>query len=190
MEVAKRHGRGLRNACSSREERQENGPDSEKVRLQQNTTDSSAVVLLVRKGPLGGTTSRLSRIKCLFSWFRRTHKPFLSGQPVGCPTFNRTLTRTESLCSLTLQPLLLWKNAREPRKKTRVFLFTEPLKSLEKKGKTHKKKQGNRKTKKKQKKKTKKENNKDWRVRVYVPFFSIDSEHFVLRCAKVTELLR
>ena len=36
----------------------------------------------------------------------------------------------------------------EPPKKARVFLFAEPLKSLEKKGKAHKK-QGNRKTTKK-----------------------------------------
>ena len=55
--------------------------------------------------------------------------------------------------SLTLQPLLFWKRARESPKKARVFLFAEPPKSLEKKGRTHKKareigkrkKQGNRK---------------------------------------------
>ena len=46
--------RGLRNACFSRENRQENGTENEQLRRKQNTTDSSAVVFLVRKGPLGG----------------------------------------------------------------------------------------------------------------------------------------
>ena len=55
--------------------------------------------------------------------------------------------------SLTLQPLIFWKKARETPKKARVLLFAEPLKSLETKGKRPKKarkigkrkKQGNRK---------------------------------------------
>ena len=54
--------------------------------------------------------------------------------------------------ALTLQPLLFWKNARETPKKARVFSLHGTPKSLEKKGKTHKKareigkrkKQGNR----------------------------------------------
>ena len=48
--------RGLRNACFSRTKRQENGTAYEKLRRQQNTTDSSAVLFLVRMGPLGGQT--------------------------------------------------------------------------------------------------------------------------------------
>ena len=55
--------------------------------------------------------------------------------------------------TLTLQSLLFWKKQGFFPKKARVFLFAEPLKSLEKRGKTHKKarkigkrkKQGNRK---------------------------------------------
>ena len=54
---------------------------------------------------------------------------------------------------LTLQSLLFWKKQGFSPQKARVFLFAEPLKSLEKRGKTHKKarkigkrkKQGNRK---------------------------------------------
>ena len=38
------------------------------------------------------------------------------------------------------------KNARETLKKARVFLFAEPLKSLENKGKAHQKSKGNWKT--------------------------------------------
>ena len=37
----------------SGEKRQENGTGTEKLRRLQNTTDSSAILLLVRKGPLG-----------------------------------------------------------------------------------------------------------------------------------------
>ena len=44
--------RGLRNACFSRKKRQENGTESENLRRLRNTTDSSAVLFLVRKGPL------------------------------------------------------------------------------------------------------------------------------------------
>ena len=55
--------------------------------------------------------------------------------------------------SLTLQTLLFWKKQGSFPKKARVFLFAEPLKSLEKEGKTQekaskigkRKKQGNRK---------------------------------------------
>ena len=43
----------LRSAGFSRKKRQENGTDIEKLRRQQNTTDSGAVLFLVRKGPLG-----------------------------------------------------------------------------------------------------------------------------------------
>ena len=56
-EVAKRYGEGSEMLNFSREKkRQENGKDIEKLRRRQNTTaatDSSAVVFLVRKGPLG-----------------------------------------------------------------------------------------------------------------------------------------
>ena len=45
--------KGLRNACFCRQKRQENGTESEQLRRQQNTTDSNAVLFLVRKGPLG-----------------------------------------------------------------------------------------------------------------------------------------
>ena len=41
--------------------------------------------------------------------------------------------------TLTLQPLLFWKKQGFFPKKARVLLFAEPLKSLEKRGKTHKK---------------------------------------------------
>ena len=44
----------LRSACFSRKKRQETGTDTEKLRRQQNTTDSGAVLFLIRKGPLGG----------------------------------------------------------------------------------------------------------------------------------------
>ena len=44
--------RGLRSACFSRKRSQENGADTEKLRWWQNGTDSSAVLFLVRKGPL------------------------------------------------------------------------------------------------------------------------------------------
>ena len=64
-----------------------------------------------------------------------------------------------SSSTLTLQPLLFWQKQGFSPKKARVFLFAEPLKSLEKEGKTHKKarkigkqkKQGNRKKKNKEK---------------------------------------
>ena len=49
-DVAKRHG--LRSACFSRKRRQENGTDTDKLRRWQNSTDSSAISFLVRKGPL------------------------------------------------------------------------------------------------------------------------------------------
>ena len=42
--------KGLRNGCFSKEKRQENGAESEKLLRWQNTTDSSAVLYLVRKG--------------------------------------------------------------------------------------------------------------------------------------------
>ena len=45
--------RGLRSACFPRKKRQENGTDTEKLRWWQNSTDLSAVLFLVRKGPLG-----------------------------------------------------------------------------------------------------------------------------------------
>ena len=45
--------RGLRSACFSRKKRQENGTDTEKLRRLQNSTDSSAILFLVQKGPLG-----------------------------------------------------------------------------------------------------------------------------------------
>ena len=48
-------------------------------------------------------------------------------------------THDHSRLPLTLQPLLFGKKqARGSPKKARVFLFAEPLKSLEKKGETHK----------------------------------------------------
>ena len=43
----------LRSACFSRKKRQEDGADSKKLRRQQNTTDSGAVLFLVRRGPFG-----------------------------------------------------------------------------------------------------------------------------------------
>ena len=45
--------RVLRSACFSRKKKQENGTESEKLRQEQNTTDSGAVLFLVQKGPLG-----------------------------------------------------------------------------------------------------------------------------------------
>ena len=54
--------RGVRNACFSRGKRQENGTESEKLRRQQNTTDSSAVLFLVQKGPLGGLKSEVETL--------------------------------------------------------------------------------------------------------------------------------
>ena len=52
---------------------------------------------------------------------------------------------------LTLQPLLFFQEGKGKPPKARVFLFAEPLKSLEKQGKrTEEKKQQNRKTPKKQ----------------------------------------
>ena len=38
--------------------RQENGAESEKLRRSQNTTDSGAVVKIVRNGPLGGNMTQ------------------------------------------------------------------------------------------------------------------------------------
>ena len=52
-DVAKRYGEGSEVPCFSRQKWQENGIKSEKLRREQNTTDSSAVLFLVRKGPLG-----------------------------------------------------------------------------------------------------------------------------------------
>ena len=53
-----------------------------------------------------------------------------------------------ALRSLTLQSLLFFaRKARMPPKKARISLSAEPLKSLEKKGKTHKKSKENRETK-------------------------------------------
>ena len=51
--------RVLRSACFSRRKRQKNGTDSEKLRQQQNTTDSGTVLFLVRKGPLGLLSERI-----------------------------------------------------------------------------------------------------------------------------------
>ena len=45
---------------------------------------------------------------------------------------------TEASQTLTLQPLFFWKNAKGTPQKKQGFFFAEPLKSLEKKGKTHK----------------------------------------------------
>ena len=47
----------------------------------------------------------------------------------------------ESTFNLPSNPcaFFFWTKARETPQKARVFLFAEPLKSLEKKGKTHKK---------------------------------------------------
>ena len=60
--------------------------------------------------------------------------------------------RSANRTPLTLQPLLFWKKQGKPRKMQGFFFFAVPLKSLEKKGRTHKKareigkrkKQGNR----------------------------------------------
>ena len=57
--------------------------------------------------------------------------------------------------SLTLQSLLFWQKSEDPPKKARIFLSAEPLKSLEKRAKTHKKGKENRKTKKARKTKKK-----------------------------------
>ena len=71
------------------------------------------------------------------------------------------LFSSESRRTLTLQPLLKKKNKGNPPKKSKGFLFAEPLKSLEKKGKTPQKKQG----KSENKKNKESEKSKDWRVR-------------------------
>ena len=68
--------------------------------------------------------------------------------------------------ALTLQPLLFWKKQGQPRKKQGVFLFAEPLKSLETKGETHKKK-----GKSENEKSKETEKSKDWRVRGGFPLF-------------------
>ena len=53
-DVAKRYGEGSEVLVfSSRKKRQENGTDTKKLRWWQNSTDSRAVLFLVRKGPLG-----------------------------------------------------------------------------------------------------------------------------------------
>ena len=65
----------LRSAPCSRKERQENGTDTEKLRRQQNTTDSGAVLFLVRKGPLG-----LRRVLRRFSKGRRFLEGFLDSE--------------------------------------------------------------------------------------------------------------
>ena len=80
-------------------------------------------------------------------WPRQT-KPKKKDQFMN---FSQGHSGTKVQCALTLQPLLFWKKARETSKKARVFLFAEPLKSLEKKGKTHQKSKENRKTKKERK---------------------------------------
>ena len=66
--------RGLRNACFSRKRRRENGTDdTEKLRRWQNSTDSSAVLFLVRKGSLG----TLSTFQGQFLPLRKDHSgPF------------------------------------------------------------------------------------------------------------------
>ena len=51
--------RVLRSACFSRKKRQENGTESKKLR----TTDSGAVLFLVRKGPLGIVSMSLQQIQ-------------------------------------------------------------------------------------------------------------------------------
>ena len=75
----------------------------------------------------------------------------LRNRPKICTPSLRGCNKLRS--TLTLQSLLFWKKQGFSPKKARVFLFAEPLKSLEKRGKTHKKarkigkrkKQGNRK---------------------------------------------
>ena len=50
--------------------------------------------------------------------------------------FRKLIPKTKIyVCTLTLQPLLFWKKQGFSPNKARVFLFAEPLKSLEKKGK-------------------------------------------------------
>ena len=55
-EASKRYGEGSEVLVFffSGEKRQENSTDTEKLRRWQYTTDSSAALFLVRKGPLGG----------------------------------------------------------------------------------------------------------------------------------------
>ena len=81
--------------------------------------------------------------------------PALSGTSVWRPQPRYTVSRVE--CRIKFRPsnpcFFFWKQkARETPKKARVFLFAEPLKSLENKGETHKK--GNRKKKTRKSKKT------------------------------------
>ena len=96
--------RGLRSACFSRQKRQENGTESEKLRRRQNTTDSSAVLFLVRKGPLGMTATLAIRIAAI---------TLAGDSAIPCPSF----------------PCSFWKKARKTTKKQGFFTPSESLKS-------------------------------------------------------------
>ena len=61
-EGAKRYGKGSEMPCFSRERRQENGTETEKLRRWQNIMDSSAVLFLVRKGPLGTNGRKMENL--------------------------------------------------------------------------------------------------------------------------------
>ena len=71
-----------------------------------------------------------------------------------------------ALLTLTLPSLLFWQKSEDPPKKARICLSAEPLKSLEKRAKTHKKA---RKTA-KRKKREENEKSEDSRVRVILVF--------------------
>ena len=97
----------------------------------------------------------------------------LEAQPIGSPS--RRFGKTKGSSSeeqkytmrftLTLQSLLFfWQKSEDPPKKARISLPAEPLKSLEKRAKTHEKARKTAKT----KKKRGKQKNEDWKVRAKV----------------------
>ena len=72
-DVGKRYREGsevMRSACFSRKKRQENGTDPEKLRRWQNSMDSSAVLFLVRKGPLGMRGDAHTKVGILWPCYR------------------------------------------------------------------------------------------------------------------------
>ena len=121
----------------------------------------------------GNNVRKVKRIRCFFEqwrciawqrWFSAM-RPKVLGKGLFRTKKTTVLESVVFCCgrsALTLQSLLFWKKQGFFPKKARVFLFAEPLKSLEKRGKTPPKKQG--KSENEKSKEIKK--SKDWRVRV------------------------
>ena len=90
----------LRKLVFQRKKQQENGTDSKTLRPWQNTTDSSAVAFLVRKGH---PTNCCVGIRMGSEWTLRTHTPLVKGVEVH-PLIQGWTSQTT--CHLSFTPLI------------------------------------------------------------------------------------